>query len=110
MVEAVDAFLAALTSIHDRSSPLARTGDMDGHSASGPPGRISALSFSALGTGLGLVAGVGELAVVAAQRLAGRDFLMRSRDAIWMIPAVDAALLGLAGIVAWVSTGHPADA
>ena len=56
-----------------------------------------------MGAGLGLLAGVGELAVLAAKRLLVSDFIDASRDAGWMIPAVDAVLLMVAALAVWAA-------
>ena len=63
------------------------------------PTRLRA--FLGLGLGLGLVAGVGEVTVAAVRRLLGRDFIFLSRDAIWMLPAFDMALLAVAALALW---------
>ncbi len=52
----------------------------------------------ALALAAGIVTGLGELAKVAADLLFS-DFTTRSRDAIWMIPAVDGALFLALGLV-----------
>lgn len=58
----------------------------------------SAGALVSLGLWAGLVTGFAELAVVAIQLL-GPGFILRSRDSLWMIPAFDAGLFALVGLV-----------
>src|SRR5689334_16818953 len=53
-------------------------------------------SLIALGVWAGILTGVGELAKVGLDLLSP-DFIYRSRDAVWMIPAFDAGLFALVG-------------
>lgn len=55
-------------------------------------------SFLTLGVWAGIVTGFGELASIGADLLRS-EFVMRSQDALWMIPAFDGVLFGLLGIL-----------
>jgi len=56
------------------------------------------VSVLALALWAGIVAGFAELAKVGLDLLHS-DFIYRSRDALWMIPAFDAGLFGLVGLL-----------
>lgn len=55
-----------------------------------------------VGLGVGLVGGLGELAVQHARRHLLGQFLTLGRDIVWMIPAADAVLGVTAALVLWL--------
>jgi len=71
---------------------------MTPESAAPPGANERPVSLIALGLWAGIVTGVGELAKVGLDLLSS-DFIYRSRDAVWMIPAFDAGLFALVGVV-----------
>jgi len=56
------------------------------------------VSLIVLGVWAGILTGLVELAKVGLDLLSS-DFIYRSRDAVWMVPAFDAGLFGLVGAV-----------
>jgi arylsulfatase A-like enzyme len=58
-------------------------------------------SFLAWGVGLGLLAGVGELLVAWARTLGPEFRLLQGREAFWLIPVADGALLAVAAVAVW---------
>jgi arylsulfatase A-like enzyme len=56
-----------------------------------------------LGVGLGWLAGLGEILAAMARRAGGEFRLLQSRDAVWMIPAVDIVVLTAAALILWTA-------
>jgi arylsulfatase A-like enzyme len=67
-------------------------------STAAPENREPPRSLLGLALWAGLVTGFGELAVSWVDRLQ-TEYVLRSRDAVWMVPAFDAALFGIVGIL-----------